>query len=812
MIDESPSDQALSAPFVDPKSWRIRHPLTLAIIIAVGLTLLGLCLANGKAIPSSDAVKQHLTWNPPLSPAAAPAVGEAMQWAPVAIGGGGFITGLAWDAKGRTKVIRTDVFGAYRWDDQADRWLQLVTASSMPADMSVQEGSAEGVYEIVVAPSDARRLYIAFKGAIFRSDDRGERWRRVLGGGDRGPLFRFDPNAEFRFYGPYLAVAPDDPDLVVFGSPEQGLWRSRDGGSRWDRIGSVPQPIDLRPKRAGVQAPGIAVWFEPGAKPARLWAASAGHGIYAGTAAQGNRFSPIGGPRSVRRGAFAKSGPIRFFAVDSETKSLSQYRDGGWQDLTGRAGAKGRAVADVATSADGGVVVTDESGRLWCSANGASWSYLPRKVAVGQGDPPWLAIADNPYFATAQIAFDPDGSGRLWVAAGTGVFTADDAARCGPIIWKSRARGIEEIVANDVVSAPGLPPVFAGWDFGIHLKPDLNAFSTGYGPRQRMLIAAQQVDWTPARPGFLVTNASDTRMNCCSEDGQSVLAGYSEDGGKTWARFASLPTPPGTDASDPWRMSFGSIAVAADDPDNIVWQPAFNRSPFYTLDRGRTWRRVVLPGEILPKTGSFTDYFLQRKTVAADRVAKGTFYLMHSGDKPNVNLRGLWVTHDKGVRWQRIHPLEVVPFSGRAAKLRVVPNREGWLFATAGQSRTPDSRLRRSTDGGATWTIVPDVDGVDDIGFGKPARKSPFPTIFIAGRVRGAFGVWRSVDNAVSWQKLANFPFDRLDQVTVVEGDKNVFGRVYLGYKGSGWIFGEPALCKPQPVDQRMGRSCNAVD
>jgi hypothetical protein len=51
---------------------------------------------------------------------------------------------------------------------------------------------------------------------------------------------------------------------------------------------------------------------------------------------------------------------------------------------------------------------------------------------------------------------------------------------------------------------------------------------------------------------------------------------------------------------------------------------------------------------------------------------------------------------------------------------------------------------------------------------------------------------------------LAEFPVGRLDQVTAVAADPDVFGRVYLGYAGSGWIWGEPAPCKqsdPPEVD-----------
>ncbi|WP_223806609.1 sialidase family protein [Novosphingobium sp. LASN5T] len=796
--------------------WRRRSPagsmargrVFRAVLLVISLGLGSLALLWGM-MPHLFEDSGERVWNPPKSTLGAPRPNEAMAWRPVAIGGGGFITGLSADDAGKTWVARTDVYGAYRWDAAADRWVQLVSARSMPQENVVQAGAAAGVYEIVVAPGDPNRLYMAFMNGVFRSDDGGGHWRRVLGGPGKDEAFALDANSEFRLYGAFMAVSPENPDVVAFGSPDRGLWRSGDGGGHWERVAAVPPARDMRPGKPGVQAPGILVWFRKDGGTTRLWAASAGNGVYAGNA-DGGGMASVGGPRFVRRGAFAADGS--FYAADGEEKRVMRLSGGRWEELTARI-ADGRVFAAVAVDpAHGTVMVGDQGGRLWCSVDGATWNMASRSAKVGDRDPPWLAIADHAYFATGQIMFDPNRSGRLWTAAGTGVFTAQPASACAPVVWESRTRGIEELVTNDAVSAPGFPPVFAAWDFGIHVKPDLDAFSTGFGPRQRMLIAAQQVDWTPARPGFLVTNASDTRMGCCSEDGQSVLAGYSEDGGRTWTRFASLPTPPGTDPADPWRMSFGTIAVSSDDPDNIVWEPAFNRSPFYTLDRGRTWSRVVLPGEMLPHTGSFKDYWPQRKTLAADRAAPGTFYLLHSGDGDNISLAGVWVTRDKGQRWSRVFAGQVVPDSSRAAKLRAVPGKAGWLFLTNGQPKSRDSRLRRSVDGGKTWTVLEDVDGVDDVAFGKAPRGSDMPTIFVSGRVGGRFGIWRSVDNARTWQRLTGFPLDRLDQVTVIEGDKNVFGRVYVGFTGSGWIYGEPAPCRPGTISAAGEEECSAVE
>ncbi|MBS0219203.1 MAG: hypothetical protein JSR91_00525 [Proteobacteria bacterium] len=740
---------------------------------------------------------------------------ETYRWRPVAIGGGGFITGYSSDQSGATRVVRSDVYGAYLWEPGRDRWTQLVTTASMPAADHVQGGMGEGVYEIVVAPSDPDRLYMAVKGRIYRSSDRGGHWTRP--GGTSPPPLAFDPNSDFRQYGPFIAVGPHNPDLVLLGTPRDGLWRSTDGGSNWSRIASFPNNVELRTS-GDQKSPGSPIWFEKGnggAYTGRIWAMAAGVGMFVSDD-DGKTFMPLPPGRSrskpmvIKRGEFARDGS--FFGVDEEHKKVWVYRRNKWMDLTERAALPSLAYAAIAINPrNGDLFVFDVGGQAFRSTdNGASWTHLPHRSMAGKGDPPWLRVSNQSYFATGTVQFDPVVPDRLWVGAGTGVYFADVAPPSLEITWTSQTRGIEELVTNDVVQPPGGAPLFAAWDFGIHRKDDLNAFSTTYGPKERVLISAQQLDWSPSDPNFIVTNASDTRR-CCSEDGDSVLAGYSLDGGRTWSKFATLPQPPGTSADDPWRMSFGTIAVSSGDTYNIVWEPAFNRSPFYTTDRGRHWKRVELEGEHLPLTGSFPSFWMPRKTLAADRVRSGVFYLVHSGDGENAALAGVWRTEDGGAHWKKVFKGEITPASGYAAKLRAVPGKAGHLFFTPAIMDGSGISLKRSIDGGETWTSVPEVTHVADIAFGKEATGADYPTLFISGRVAGDYGIWRSIDNAAHWQKVADFPLGSLDLVKVIEADKDVFGRVYIGYQGSSWAYGEPARCQAMPYRSGDTSQCFSV-
>lgn len=747
-------------------------------------------------------------------PASAQAA-EAYAWKPVAIGGGGFVTGLAMDDQGETRVARTDVHGAYVWRADRDRWAQLVTSASMPDAFLTQNGANEGVYEIAVAPGDPERVYLVVKGQVLRSRDGGASFE-TAGAGSPFPL-ALEPNGEFRTYGPFLSVGPSDPDVVLLGTPADGLWRTTDAGGTWARVDTVPPATDLRPEDPGHQGPGVSVFPErkAGRPTGRLWAASPGNGVYVSEDG-GARFRALVEPGALQplllaQGAFAGDGS--FFGVDRETQKAWLHRDGGWEDLTAAGRLEAAPFSAVAVNLRlNQALVFDQGGDVQVSNDGgARWMPMLHRAAPGVGDPPWLRVADQSYFATGPVLSDPAAPDRIWVGAGTGVYYAD-VSQASPIVdWRSQTRGIEELVATDVAQSPGRPPLFAFLDFGIHVKDDLDTFSTGYGPKERVLIAAQQLATSPSDPDFVATNASDTRTGCCWQDGDAVLAGYSLDAGQSWAKFAVLPQPPGTSPDDPWRMSFGAIAVSAGDTRNIVWEPSYDRAPFYTRDQGASWTRVALEGEMLPFTGSHPTIYLQRKNLAADGLLGGVFYLAHSGGGDNAALAGLWRTQDGGAGWSRLHRGEIAPDSGQAAKLRAMPGRGGDLFFTSAAGGT-DAGLRRSRDGGATWARVAGVDDVDDLAFGAPAPGASVPTIYLSGRVGGRYGIWRSTDDARSWRRIGGFPMGSLDQVTVMGADPDRFGRVYVGYMGSGFVYGEPAACAPAPYAAFAAAECSAVE
>src|SRR5580658_4895294 len=104
-------------------------------------------------------------------------------WKSVQIVGGGFVDGIVFHptAKG-VRYCRTDIGGAYRWDDSQKIWVPILDW------VSYKDTNLMGVESIAVDPSDPNRVYLACgtytnkatpNGAILRSSDRGRTFERT---------------------------------------------------------------------------------------------------------------------------------------------------------------------------------------------------------------------------------------------------------------------------------------------------------------------------------------------------------------------------------------------------------------------------------------------------------------------------------------------------------------------------------------------------------------------------------------------------------------------------------------------------------
>ncbi len=54
-------------------------------------------------------------------------------------------------------------------------------------------------------------------------------------------------------------------------------------------------------------------------------------------------------------------------------------------------------------------------------------------------------------------------------------------------------------------------------------------------------------------------------------------------------------------------------------------------------------------------------------------------------------------------------------------------------------------------------------------------------------------------------------PLGRLTDLVAIGADPDHFGRVYVAYAGSGWLYGEPTPCRPVPIGRDTVSECVAV-
>jgi hypothetical protein len=691
------------------------------------------------------------------------------DWKPLKTGAGGFVTGIDLHTGGNVVYARTDVGGAYRLNDSKTEWLQIVTADSMPDE---QPGQMSGVISIASAPGNENIAYMAYRDSVYRSSNKGGTWTKTNVSGISG-----DANGDGRTTGERLAIDPANDNVVYYGTMGSGLYMTRNGGSNWSVASSVTSSgeaaqgvtsVVLDPSGGTVSTDGVT-------RTRVAYAAVYNKGIFR-TDDGGSNWYKITGSGLGDSGYFVDM-EVRGGTLYVVTGGVWKYAGGSWSNISPPTEVFNIAVSPADPSL---ILAFTGGGAPYRTTNGGSqWTALAKSRTAT--DVPWLAWTDENWMSVGNVVFDPVVPNKLWFAQGIGVWTTTDIYD-SDMTWTSLSAGIEEMVANDVIAPPGGKPVTATWDRPIFYHGNIDAYPAEHEPSPRF-NSGWDLDYAYQQPSFVVAAISDHRF-CCEGDGQAFASGYSQDGGQSWTAFSSIPGD----------MRFGNIAVAANDTNNIVYLPSNNKAPYYTTNRGQSWNSIILPGTegYQDENGNYNGgshfaYYLNRHVLAADTVNNNTFYLYH-------NNLGIYRSTNGGQNWSLVNT--TLPKGWAVgwfnAQLKSVPGKAGHLFLTFGQLDGESYSLYRSTDGGSTWQEVTDVKDASAIGFGKAASDGGYPAIYLAGKVSGQYGIWRSTDNAANWERIAVYARGLYDQVTAIDGDKDVFGRVYVGYKGNSFVYGEP--------------------
>lgn len=704
-------------------------------------------------------------------------------WKNVVIKGGGFVTGIVMSpALSGLAFARTDVGGAYRFDPADGRWLPITDW------VGHSNSNLIGIESVAVDPVDPNRVYLAAgeyltagSGLILSSTDMGRTWTQNGIGAPMGG------NVDGRSMGERLAVDPNLPSTLYFGSRNAGLWTSPDYGATWSRVTAFPT-TGATGGGAGSGGSGAAgygltfVVFDPssGAPGAATPAIYVGVGVTSGSALYrstdaGASWQAVAGVPAAaaammpHHAVFDGCGNLYLAFNDASgpnnVTSGFVYRygiaSGTWTDVSPPKGAGGFGGLAADPAHPGTLLVTTidrwSPDEIYRTTNGgATWTGLVEKAAFDDAGAAWLYFGGTGLSTTGWmggVAIDPFDPAHALYVTGQGLWSSDDLTAADSGLgthWTFEDAGLEQTVVLDLVSPKSGPPLLSGLgDLGGFRHDDLGVSPPGGMYTNPVFSNTNSLDFAEADPTIVVRAGT----------GGGTNGAWSGDGGMTWTPFPSAPS--GSTGS-------GSIAVSTDGTTTtFLWAPK-KGTPSYSQNHAMTWTASAGLGAGVQ--------------VAADRVNPRKFYA--------TSRSTVYASTDGGATFVAgtLPSSSATPALGRP---RAVFGVEGdvWVTTSGG--------LLHSQDSGLTYTAVAGVNGATAIGFGAPAAAgATYPAVYLAGSVLVAgaatytWGTYRSDDAGASWQRIDD-PQHQFGYLNCLAGDPRLPGRVYLGTSGRGIVYGD---------------------
>ena len=707
------------------------------------------------------------------------------RWKNVQIIGGGFITGIQFHPKEPgLAYVRTDIGGSYRWDADRNRWIPLNDSTS-PENWNLL-----GVESIGLDPTDPDVVYEAVgeytetwapNGAILRSSDRGRTWQKT------SMPIQMGSNEEDRYSGERLAVNPTSPNVVYFGSRENGLWISKDRARTWAPVASFPVTGPVL-NSEGLSDGVIFVKFGPpqtGSTYLTIYAGVSAHtnNLYwsidngatwqllpaaptgitptnAALSSDGNlyiTYSDLPGPNSVGAGLGRIYKFNTLVSTWTDITPLGPYYYAGpfWYGFANVVVDPENPQTIMATTMD----AYYPGDNVYRSTNGgATWTYVASMPEYPTNTPtyfvqdwsisPWITFgAASPSFGwwMGALAVDPFNPGHVLYGTGATIWSTNNMTNIdslGTVNFSIGATGIEETAVIALLSPPAGPAhLLSGvGDIGGFTHTDLDQSPVQGMWTNPVAGTGLSLDYAGGNPLLIArTNWANSQQ----------YGAYSMDGGLTWTPFPTQPV----------QTAPGSVAVLADG-SAFIWAPG-GGPVSYSTNFGATW---------IASAGAPSGY-----GIVADKVNPKKAYIFNSSTGV------VYVSSDGGVTFAAA--ASGLPTNGTLA---AVYGQAGdlWLASSSG--------LYHSVDGGAKFVNLPSVLSAISVGFGMPGRGCQYPAIYLIGTLQAnEQAIFRSTDKGASWTRI-NDDEHQYGTQPVVAGDPRVYGRVYVGTNGRGVLYGDP--------------------
>jgi xyloglucan-specific exo-beta-1,4-glucanase len=669
---------------------------------------------------------------------------NAQSFGNVTMGGGGYVTGII-TCPGQRNLIyaKTDVGGAYRWEESTQSWIALLDWNSQ------DETTYQGVESLAIDPQSPGKLYILAgtsywnggKTAILRSSDYGNTFAIT----DVTAKFKAHGNGADRQKGETLVVDPNKGSILFCGTRANGLFKSTDSGVTWNAasspVGSSSVSFVLFDPATGTQDNATQRIF--------VGVFRTGENFYVSNDGGSTWMSLSGSPSASmpERCALAADHNLYItYGVDANG-CIMKYNitNGVWTDCS-PPGDRTYCGISVCATNPLKLIATSYSvwlqqpwgwgDRIYVSTNGGTnWNDIiaNSKVTMNANGFPW--IANKAIHWAGALAMDPFNSDRVFVGSGNGIFATENL-NSGITVstWKFMVKGLEETVPLDFISVPGGPFITSVGDQGGFVHTDVTV-----SPATGNMSQSAGFAYAPKKPNFIARVVANGELY------------FSQQLPITWTKFPSTPD----------SMTNGKVAISATG-STVLWKSTVGSTHkcYITTNMGTTW------------TASAGLTFTCNPV--ADPEHDGKFYAYYPTDGY------LYASTNGGLNFYRAGQ----PGTGGSATFRAAPGLEGHIWVALG-----GAGVKYSTNSGAFFRSG-NVSVCDAIAFGKAAPGATYPTLFIWGKPTSSSvaGMYRSIDQGATWVRVNDnaHQYGGRGNAGLIEGDKNVHGRVYMSTAGRG--------------------------
>ena len=689
----------------------------------------------------------------------------------------------------RNDVTQGD--GVYKTTDGGEHWAHVLTLRNAL------------IGRIVVDPSDSNRAVVAVLGdpfadssdrGIYRTTDGGATWKKTL---DLGPSSGASD----------MVAVPGDPSVLYAGmwqfrrtgwslnsgGPNDGLYRSADGGATWEKQTGHGLPAGETGRIAVAVSPAnpkrIYVLIET--KSSLLWRSDDA----------GATWTELSGDRLIDERPFYYSkifvDPVNADRIWAESVHMTVSTDGGKTfHITGQ-GTHGDHHA-MWLSADGRRIIEgDDGGASFSRDGGTTWQWQKTipisqlyRIGYSRGQAYTVCggLQDNGNWCGAAVPLAPKVSSSQWVitGGGDGTFTLFDP-RDSHLVWQADAgsnwagdlsihnfatgetRDVSPYLRDQNVIDPKNLAYRFNWETPIAFDP-FDASKTYTAGNAVFVTRDRGFHWKPISGDLTRNNASHevvtgniTLDATGAETSETILALVPSpvSRGQLWAGTDDGVVQITRDGGAHWHNvtphgilpdgRFATIAVSAHTAAEAYAaydrHMVGDRTPyvFMTRDFGAHWSPIAngLPADD------------EARSILADPKTPGLLYLGLE--------RSLWASWNDGASWQRING-DLPPASVRDLQLQ--PDTNDLLVATHGRGAyvlddaTPLQQFERAraaeaylfpVRAGIEWNwhryhgTAPDGDGPDygaliSYYLARPAKRAPTAEILDArGRVVRTF-------------------------------------------------------------------------